>query len=155
MLLIGDVNDEMFKLLLEYLAEPGPVSIELYSGGGDLTTGLAMADIIKARGSVSITATGFVGSAAVVILAAAATRSIRPSAAIYLHPPTHMGEHTTQTLLASTGNFRREVDIYVDMIAKTSLLTRDEVMSYISKDTYLNADQSVRLGLVDSIREDF
>lgn len=153
--LVGEINDEMIKNLLEILADSGPISIDLYSGGGDLTTGLAMADLISAHGRVSITATGFVGSAAVAVLASAAKRSIRPSAAIYLHPPTHMGEHTTQTLIASTENFRREIELYVAKISKTSKLTKDEVMSYISKDTYLDAEQSVRLGLVDFTQEEF
>ena len=155
MLLIGDVNDDMLKTLLEFFAEKGPISIELYSGGGDLTTGLAMADLIKARGNVTITATGLVGSAAVVILAAASKRFIRPSAAIYLHPPTHSGEHTHQQLTTSISNFRREVELYINLISKNSKLTREQVLKYIQKDTYLNADQSVRLGLVNAIKEDF
>src|SRR3990167_8319026 len=95
-MLMGEIEPCMSAVLVRDLREclrlrgPGPVTVELFSGGGGVHPALHMYDTIRAysktHGLVTVLASGMVASAAAgIVLQAADDRAATPSCRIMLH----------------------------------------------------------------------
>lgn len=156
-LLHGEVNTEMVTTVAEALYNGNATKFHLCSDGGDIYSALAIYDLIRARISNEITiyASGIVGSAAVLILAAGDKRKIAPNTHIMLH------ENALEDLTAYTNDLQteaRQIEKLEDQICKLlSKRTKTDYYRWIAyhKGTqYIDAETAVELGLADEIIKD-
>jgi len=81
------IDDDSLALLLKgfHMLGSRPITLILDSGGGEVTSGLAMIDLIQRHGNVTIEVWGRAESMAAVILQAAKVRRMAPSAYLMIH----------------------------------------------------------------------
>ena len=141
----------------------GDIEILLSSGGGSVFDGIAIASLIKRyEGQTTATGIGFVASIATVILLSADTVQLDKNALLMIHNAWtgEMGEASEFRKIA------RDLDkisnqiasVYVDQIEKAGKLingSKDETKSHLknlmNRETYLNAEEALELGLIDKI----
>ena len=143
----------------------GDIEILLSSGGGSVFDGIAIASLIKRyEGQTTATGIGFVASIATVILLSADVVQLDKNALLMIHNAWtgEMGEASEFRKIA------RDLDkisnqiasVYVDQIEKAGKLindSKDETKSHLknlmNRETYLNAEEALELGLIDKISE--
>ena len=141
----------------------GDIEILLSSGGGSVFDGIAIASLIKRyEGQTTATGIGFVASIATVILLSADVVQLDKNALLMIHNAWtgEMGEASEFRKIA------RDLDkisnqiasVYVDQIEKAGKLingSKDETKSHLknlmNRETYLNAEEALELGLIDKI----
>jgi len=166
MLLKGDVDEDMYDLatknlhILDEIGDDSPITIKLNSGGGEVTQGLAIYDLIKAcKSYVRIVVEGSCESMATVILQAADERIILKNAYLMLHIGTeeYPADHPTNIQRWKEEAAKDEViceDIYLSKIKeKKKRFTRKDLQKLLTFDTILSAKESIAYGLVDLILE--
>lgn len=133
------------------------ITIVMNNPGGDLYHMFAMYDRIRASPcTIAIEASGYVMSAASIILQAADLRRMHEHATMMIHHGSDgFTGHSKDFQSAAKENARLEkilYDIYLERIRqknpKFSLKQLKETMKF---DRYLSAGEAVRLGLVDEI----
>jgi ATP-dependent Clp protease protease subunit len=157
----GGIDEEVsakFIKLLKYLDKTaGDIEIVLNSGGGCVTSGLAMHDAIKwCNNPVTVKAYGSVMSIASVILQAADTRIMSK----YCRMMIHRGE---TEIVGDFNNVKKAMkeeeeldkimgDIYFERISyANSTFKRSQLEKMMDTDTYLSSQQALELGLIDEI----
>ena len=163
-LLVGTIHELSVHRLMEDVKEyvrtrPGaPVNIMLNSGGGSVTDGLALVDYIKKLSRdghlVTVTGYGMVASMAGAVLMAADIR--------VLTPRTYLGMHEVSSVVAGSVSSqedgvkfaKRLQDEIVSLICERSTLTPRKLKAmWERRDVYVNAQEALKLGLIDRIEE--
>lgn len=156
-----DIDEEVsskFIKLIKYLDKTaGAIEVVLNSGGGCVTSGLAMHDAIKAcNNPVTIKAYGRVMSIASVILQAADTRIMAPFCRMMIH----RGE---TEIVGDFNNVKKAMkeeeeldkilcDIYFDKMSEENpAFKRNQLEKMMDVDSYFSAQQALELGLIDEI----
>lgn len=155
-----DVASKFIKLLKYLDKTAGGIDIVLNSGGGCVTSGLAMHDAIKACvNPVTIKVYGCAMSIASVILQAADSRMASKYARLMIH----RGE---TEIVGDFNNVKKAMkeeeeldkimgDIYFDRISYANpAFKRNQLEKMMDTDTYLSAQQALELGLIDEIEDD-
>lgn len=155
-----EVSAKFIKLLKYLDKTTGDIEIVLNSGGGCVTSGLAMHDAIKwCHNPVTVKCYGAVMSIASIILQAADTRVMSN----YCRMMIHRGE---TELVGDFNNVKRAmreqaeldkimVDIYYERISYANPeFKRNQLEKMMDTDTYLSAQQALELGLIDEIETD-
>lgn len=163
-LLIGGVNKKMLDIAMCGLhaldATHGEITIKMYSGGGDTTIARAIYDLIRGcKNRVRIIGYGEVASSASIILQAGDLRVLSTNAKIMMHVgqegvPMDHPRNVDRTIEQYRIDEKWMEDIYLDKIReKKKRFTRNQLKSKLDKDTWLNANQALELGLIDEIGE--
>ena len=131
----------------------GPTTLYISSAGGDVIAGMAIWDILRSTINPIITiGLGEVGSMAALLLQAGDWRIMTKNTTMLLHD----GQVTMQNKLLDSKvhltEALRQHDIYITLMAERSKLTKKKVEELCSKETYLSAEEALKLGLVDEIR---
>ena len=166
MLLKGSVDEDMYELatknlhILDQINDGTPITIKLNSGGGEVTQGLAIYDLIKAcKSYVRIVVEGSCESMATIILQAADERVILKNSFLMLHIGTeqYSQDHPENIQRWKDKCAKDEIlcqDIYLSKIKeKKKRYTRKDLQKILTFDTILSAKESVAFGLVDVILE--
>jgi ATP-dependent Clp protease protease subunit len=160
----GAIEEEgaaKFIKLVKYLDKTaGDIEIVLNSGGGCVTSGLAMHDAIKwCNNPVTVKCYGSVMSIASVILQAADHRVMSK----YCRMMIHRGE---TEIVGDFNNVKKAMkeeeeldrimcDIYFDRISYANpAFKRNQLDKMMDTDTYLSAQQALDLGLIDEIESE-
>ena len=157
--IIGDITEETFK---EFHTALGKIEakglteaqVTLMSHGGDAMAGLAIFDRMALSPiSFTVVATGFVASAAVVILAAGDKKVMTPCTWVMVHEEqvdeikstnvTHMEQNAH--------NYRKLEKQWCSILAQNST-TSMQIWEHLHRqDTYLDPTECLKLGLIDEI----
>lgn len=157
-------TDPAYTELKNFLIEQKgtPVKITLRSDGGSYFTGQVFAALFTEHGQVELTLTGAVASAATLMVVAAKSVRMYKGANLMIHRVEGSSRGTGETLI-KTGEFFQSLDrtviaSYVDVIAARGKLVNnsmDETTKRVKKlydaETWLTADESLALGLVDEV----
>lgn len=131
------------------------VEVEINSGGGDVYSGSEIYTSLKNYpGKVNVKITGIAASAASVIAMAGDRVQISPTAQIMIH-------NVSSTRSGDYRDMQHEAGIlenYNKSIANAYMLktglSQEELLEYMNKETWLNAQQAKELGFVDEIMFD-
>ena len=148
-----DVTPKAFRE--ELFADTGDVTLYIHSPGGDVFAASQIYTMLmEYPGSVTVKIDGLAASAASVIAMAGTTVLMAPTAMMMLHDPSTI----------AIGN-AAEMQKAIEMLAavKESIVTayeiktglpRDELSKLMAAESWLYADDAIRLGFADGLIED-
>lgn len=159
----GEVNADMANNILNqvmFLMENDcdkDINIFINSGGGEVTSGLMIYDMIQELGThINMYCTGMAASMAAVLLAGGqkGRRFILPHSKTMIHEPLiEGGLGGSATSIKTISNSILETkDIINEILAKHTGRSIEEIDTATSFDNYMNAEESVKFGLCDGIR---
>ena len=157
---LGEINAEsVYSLImqLQHLQREDPqkeVTMYINSPGGEVTSGLALYDVMQAVSMpVRTVCVGLAASMASVLFAGGTKREMLPHAAVMIHDPLISGGVSGSALRIQTvsEDLMRTRALIAEILAKHSGHTMDEIYEKTANDTYFYGKDAVRYGLADSI----
>lgn len=130
-----------------------PIWLHIHSGGGDLFSGLATADQLKdLKTPIYSIVEGLCASAATLISMACHKRFIMPSGFMLIH-------QFRAGMWGTYEQFKDEMklqDMLIELLIKfystRTNFNADEIKELLTHDSWFNAEQSVKVGLVDAVK---
>lgn len=128
------------------------IVVRINSPGGDVWDGLAIYNMLRsAKGKVTTVVEGLAASAASIVAMAGDDVSIYPSAQLMIHSAWTIA-------MGNADDFREAADVLdkidgtlAEIYSSKTGRPAEEFKQIMSKDSYYNADESLELGLVNSI----
>lgn len=154
-----EISDESLKVMRNALQvfKGAPFTIQLNSGGGDVVAGLAMYDLIKQHGEVTMVITGAAISMAAIIFQAAKYRFVSENSTMMIHQGHIEPPYDLSRNIKSYIKWSDNLDIINDRILLDRIHEKIPSMSWARLrkttqfDSYLTASQIVALGLADGV----
>ena len=161
--LTGEVTEEMandFVSQMLYLMEKGePVEIYINSPGGSVNAGLVIYDMIQAcaeKIDIDLYCVGLAASMGAVILAGGKKghRFILPHSKVMIHEPLIAGGMGgSATSIKKTADSILETKAVTNgILARHTGKTMEEIDEATSFDNFMNAEEAVKFGICDAIR---
>ena len=155
--LTGAVNDDMYEAavsgfaVLNQLQVPS-ITLRLNTPGGDLYSGLALYDLVKANKTpIDIIAVGICMSAGALIMQAGRKRLATPNTQLLVHYGSDAASGTYKDF-QRYAEHGRNLEIQIADIFCNRCNWSDETYAELNAhDTYLNAKQAVGRNLIDGI----
>lgn len=131
----------------------------LHCRGGSVSEGYTCHDLLTHSGKkISMTVDGTCASIATVILLAAPkeSRKILPNAQVMIHEPyipeyTLADSYTAADLARMAMDLEQETNRLVDFYVQHTGSDREELLALVKAETYLNAQEALRLGFIGQI----
>ena len=154
----ADSMNELLKQLM-YLEQQKPgeeITLYINSLGGEVLSGLTVYDYMRMMQSpVRTVCTGTAASMASILFLAGEKREMFPHSQLMIHDPSYssadfsgMKPDEIELYLNSLKETRKTL---VEIISERSKLSDEEVLNKTRCDTYLNAEEALRLGLATQI----
>lgn len=155
--IVGEIDKKSAAKVREALAALGgkkDVSLFLNSEGGSCVQGIEMYHAIRRHeGKVVATVDGLAASMASVILQAADERHVSRGSYVMIHNPSAPAE-------GEAGDLRHTADVLdkirsdmLDIYEASTGLDREKIAKMMDDETYLTADEAVKLGFADVVDE--
>jgi ATP-dependent Clp protease protease subunit len=134
------------------LRVPVPIYLHIYSDGGYIHAALSVMDLITAlKADVYSVIDGATASAGTLISIVCKKRYIRPSAYMLIHQLSSSIWGKMGEIMDEFQNISDLHDKIIEIYAKYSKLTVKKLKKLLKHDLWLNADFSMKYGLVDEI----
>ena len=151
------ITPEGFMEDLAAVKDKGHVTVKLNSCGGDLYTGIAIHNALKAlSGEVNVVVEGIAASAASVIMCAGDTVTVYPGSLVMIHGVSVLLwdslniQDMKQLIKGMDASERAVAEIYN---GKTGLGV-DTLRSMMTKETWMTGREALEKGFADAIKED-
>lgn len=158
----GQIDENTANTFLRqmlYLSEDKEKEIDIYlnSQGGEIQSGLLICDLImECMTPVNIYCTGLAASMGAVILACGqkGRRFILPHSKTMIHEPLLSGSlhQSASSIQNMTKSLMQTKELVNSILAQQTGKTMDEINRATTYDHYLDAEETVRFGLCDQIR---
>lgn len=147
----GQVSAQWFQSQLPVNSSE-PIEIVIHSEGGNVWEGFKIYDLLTAysgRKKAVIRSTAF--SIASFIPMACDEIEIAPNGYFMLHKPSILIEGNEEDLTAQAQLLKQTCDNMIAAYCKKTGRTEEQILEIVSRETFLNAQQSVDLGFADRI----
>ena len=161
--LYGQINGEMAYTVgnclkyLDYIDSESPITLEINSPGGEVSSGLAIIDTIRySKAPVRAVVCGMAASMAALI-AACCTKGMRsalPHSTIMIHQPLGGAQGQASDVLIEAKHMQRLKDRLNKIMAKNTGHTVEEVERDTDRNNWMFAEEAMEYGLIDHIIED-
>lgn len=157
---IGEITDELvYSLILQlrYLQADNPkeeIVIHINSPGGEVASGLALYDVMKAISCpVRTVCEGTAASMAAILFLSGNKREMLPHAKVMIHDPLIHGKIGGNALQIEriSKDLLKTREIIGTIIAEHTGKTLDEVYEKTAVDSYFDAEECIKWGLADGI----
>lgn len=157
---IGEITDELvYSLILQirYLQADNPkeeIVIHINSPGGEVASGLALYDVMKAISCpIRTVCEGTAASMAAILFLSGDKREMLPHARVMIHDPLIHGDIGGNALQIEriSKNLLKTREIIGTIIAEHTGKTLDEVYEKTAVDSYFDAEECIKWGLADGI----
>ncbi len=154
---IHDMNADLVVAQLLFCESVDPekdISLYINSPGGSVTAGLAIYDTIQyIRPDVQTICIGQAASMAAVLLAGGTPgkRFILPSSRVLIHQPWGGAQGQASDIGIQAKEIVRLKKLLISIIAKHSGKTDEDVARDLERDYFMDAQESVSYGIVDTI----
>ena len=158
---VGPVNEESVNSLilqLRYLERQDPagkITIYINSPGGEVSSGLALYDVMKAaRCPIRTVCVGLAASMGAVLLAAGNEREMLAHSRVMIHDPLIAGNGMKGSALyldSKVKDLMNTRDIIAGILSEHTHRTKEEILEYTARDTYFYAEEAIEFGLADRI----
>lgn len=156
----GEITQESaYSLILQlrYLAKEAPgeeIVMYINSRGGEVSSGLALYDVMKAiKCPIRTVCVGMAASMGALIFASGDQREILPHARIMIHDPLLAGGISGSAL--KVDNLSKELmkmrTMTCEILATHTGKTLEEIYAKTATDSYFTAEEAVAFGLADRI----
>ena len=160
--LTGEVSPEtsveLMKelMVLEKLDSTKEVTLYINSPGGDVISGMAVYDYIQMmKAPVKTVCIGTAASMGAMLFLAGDKREMLSHTRLMIHDPAYGGGNMAgkkpHELQQYVEKLKQTQDIIVDIIAKKTGRTRDEIRDKTKDDSYFNAEEAIEYGLATGI----
>lgn len=150
--------NELLKQLM-YLEQKDPekeITLFINSSGGEVYSGLTVYDYMRMmRSPIRTVCAGTAASMASILFLAGDKREMFPHSQLMIHDPSYhsadfsgMKPDEIELFLDSLKEMRRTL---ADIISERSGLSMEEVLSKTRCDTYLTAEEAIKLGLATGV----
>ena len=139
-------------LFLDAVDHEKPIILYINSGGGVVTSGLAIYDVMQhVRPPVYTVCLGHAESMAAVLLSAGERghRYALPNARVMIHQPHHVISGQTTDIIIKASKAERTRGSLSAIIQKHTGKGAEEVEAALERDTYMTAEEAVAFGIVD------
>lgn len=158
--IIGEINDDTASYIcseIRYLSRNSkePLTLILNSHGGSISAGMAIYDTLNASGcEVTTVVEGMAASMAAFLATCAATKGRRfcqPNAEIMVHQPLGgvQGQASDITIAADHINSTKRK--MTKILADSVNLEEAKIKALTDRDTWLSAEDALKMGFVDHI----
>ncbi len=151
------ITPEGFLEDLELVKDKARIVVKLNSGGGDLYTGIAIHNALKAlSGEVNVIVEGLAASAASVIMCAGNTVTVYPGSMVMIHGVRMRSfgslnlQEAEKIVAAMDANEKAVAEIYSE---KTGLGV-DELRTMMTEEKWMTGREAVEAGFADTLKED-
>lgn len=161
---VGTIDEDSVNSLclqLRYLAKQDPeaeITMFINSGGGEVTSGLALLDTMAAIPCpIHTICTGMAASMASLLFIAGNQRDLLPHSKVMIHDPLIAGGigGSALSVKAHSENLMRTREIIAEVISKHTGHSMEEVYEATGYDHYFEAQEAIEWGLADRIIESF
>lgn len=130
------------------------VHIRLNSYGGSCNAATRMHDDIRAYpGSVNITVSGTVASAATVLSMAADQLDMTPGSLFMIHDPSVLAWGNERDLTDAINLLRASKESILNVYGRRCKAKREEIAAFMTATTWMDAQMALKLGFIDGIAE--
>ena len=155
----GQVDDDSAKHVVDRLMyldalETKDITLYINSPGGYVTSGFAIYDCIKSLNSeVSTICTGFAASMGSLILSAGTKgkRFIQKHARVMIHQPSGGARGQASDIEITAKEIIITKELSAQILADNCGQSFDKIMKDFNRDHWMNANDSVAYGIVDSV----
>ena len=153
-----EIDDDVANIIISQLLyldalNNDPISIYINTPGGNVSSGLAIYDIIKLlKSPVRTICVGMAASMGSIILCAGTERMILKHGKVLLHQPWGGVYGQTTDICIATKEFEKDKNILIDIVAETTKQPREKVANDMERDYWLDAESAINYGIVDSIK---
>ena len=157
---MGEINSQSVNSLIRQIRyleaenENEEITMFINSPGGEITSGLALYDVMKAvKCPIHTVCTGMAASMAAILFSAGDKRHILEHARVMIHDPQLIQGYggSTLTVKAVAEDMMRIREITCKILADHTGKSLEEIYDKTAKDTYFNAEEAVEYGLADKI----
>lgn len=156
---VGEINADSVNAIIRqvrYLAGQDPeaeITIYINSPGGEVASGLALFDVMKAVPCpIRTVCVGTAASMGAVLFASGDRREMLPHAQVMIHDPLIRSTGGSALSLKSTSDSLMEVrESTAKILAEQTGKTLEEIFEKTKQDTWFHAQEAVDFGLADSI----
>jgi ATP-dependent protease ClpP protease subunit len=150
---IRHLDIEMQYLSLRLSIPPVPIELHIHSGGGDIFAGLAATDaIMKCKTPIHTYVEGSVASAATLMSIAGDKRYISKNAFMLIHQLSSFMVHGKfEEFKDEMKNQESLMESIKNIYLKRTNMTKKKMEELLRHDLWLNAQECIKLGLVDEI----
>lgn len=156
----SDSSADLLKQLiyLERVDEEKPITLYISSPGGEVTSGLAVYDYIRMMKSKVITVCiGTAASMGAILFLAGDERKMLPHTKIMIHDPSYgnasMGGMKPLEIRDRLDGLMQSRKILAEIIAERSGMTLKQVYVKTRRDSFLNAEEAIKIGIATEILE--
>lgn len=158
----GQVDDDSAKKVIDRLlyldsVDAGKeISFIINSPGGYVTSGFAIYDTMKAlKSPVSTVCLGLAASMGSILLSAGekGKRMIYPHAKVMIHQPSGGARGPSSDIEIQAIEIMKTKELGAKILAENCGQTQDKIMKDFNRDFWMNAEESVDYGIVDTIFE--
>lgn len=146
------------RLLYLDMADPkAEIQLIINSPGGIVTSGFTIYDTIKAISApVSTICTGLAASMGSILLSVGekGRRFIMPNARVMIHQPSGGAGGQASDIEIQMQEIIKIKKIGAEILAENCGQTVDKIMEDFNRDYWMNADESIKYGIVDGILDD-
>ncbi|HKK38275.1 MAG TPA: ATP-dependent Clp protease proteolytic subunit [Cryomorphaceae bacterium] len=156
----GGVDDESAKHVIDRLLyldakDPGKdITLIINSPGGYVTSGFAVYDTMKSlKSPVSTVCMGLAASMGSILLSAGekGKRFIYPLAKVMIHQPSGGARGQSTDIEIQANEILKTKQIGAEILAENCGQTVDKILKDFNRDYWMNADESLKYGIVDKI----
>lgn len=152
-----DLYSDVFPGTAKYLRDQlkmfgdGPVTVCLNSPGGDVLEGVAIYNVLNARGNVKMRVEGLAASIASIIMMAGKEIEVCSGAFVMVHNPWAMSMGESDDLRSTADVLDKMKQSMVSIYAKRTGLKDDEVVALMNDETWMTAEEAVEKGFADKV----
>ncbi len=157
---LGEINSESVnELILQFqylyqLDSDKEITMYINSPGGEVSSGLALYDVMKAISCpVRTVCVGTAASMGAVLFAAGDKRDILPHGRVMIHDPLIAGGvgGSALQIQSISNSLIKTREIIGTILAEHTHKSLEEIYEKTAKDTYFYAEEAVEFGLADNI----
>jgi ATP-dependent Clp endopeptidase proteolytic subunit ClpP len=155
MYLYGDVDfdQKMTGFIQEVLSEagPGPLTVRVNSDGGSVTNGIAIANLLSQRGGFTAIVDGLAASIMSYIVCCADRLVMAPDSWLMIHRPMGGSYGRSEEMRRQADLLDKMEEQIVSRYVKKSGQPEDEIRSMMAEETWISAEDALRLGFADEL----
>ena len=159
--LVGEIDADKVNSLIRQLRhlqkedENGEITMFVNSPGGEVSSGLALYDVMQAVSCpIRTVCLGMAASMGALLFMAGNQRDMLPHSRVMIHDPLSYNiGGSALSVKARADDLMRIRDITAEVIVRHTGKSMEEVLEVTSKDTYFEAQEAIAFGLADRIVE--
>lgn len=155
--IVGEINEEAFLKFSEdlsdlYGASTKPITLELFSEGGYASAAMAIVGkMLASPVTINVVGYGEVHSAAILIIAAGATRAAGVGTSFMVHEDSLKVSGNTTEIYKTAKRMEAEEGLWADMLGKFTTTDSSEWLRLSHNETYFDPARALELGLIDRV----